>query len=1027
MRFFRFFAERHLLAYVITLLIILLGISSLLNIKRDAFPSVEFGEMLVTTTYPGASPEDVELMVTNKIEKEIKKVTGIKRFMSWSMENVSRVHIVINPDVEDNEKVIRDIREAVSRVTTLPEEVIESPLVSELSTSSFPVIEVGLAGALPYSELREIARRFEKKLENVEGVSRVERYGYRAREVKIEFDPRKLEKSDISLGEVVRAIEQRNIRATGGSFESYTSEKNIVTLAQFHHPNEVGDVIVRTTFDGPSVKISDLAVVKDDFEEEKVLSRVNGKKAISFVAFKSENADIIRTVEAIREMVVHEQQFMPAEVAVMISNDESKYVKERLSIVANNGLIGLALVMAVLAVFLSWRMAFWVALGIPVALLGTLFMLPMFGSFLDSITMTAMVLVLGIIVDDAIIIAESIHQRYEKGMTPVDAAVAGVSDVFKPVLTTILTTFIVFVPMFFMPGMLGKFVYVIPLVVTLALMVSLIESTLALPAHLAAGMKPGKGSGLRQRAFAKLRGGYSTLLKSLLAWRYLLVLLFIASLVGALTYATKYMDFVLFPSSTAERFMVLIETPVGTSLQATSDRTREVEAIITELGEDELASFVTRIGTFGDIGSSERENNAAVFVNLTPYADRVRSVDEIVESLREKTNSLPGVERVFYVIDSGGPPVGRPISLRVVGVDDVLRTRLVNDIVAYLETLEGTKDIDRDDKVGKSQVEIKFDYDTLARIGISVADVARNVRIAYDGEVVTQVRYGDEDVDFRVIFSEKVRQSPSSLGTLTLPNRNGYLTPLKEVAHFVSVPGPANFTHYKGDRAVSITGDIDKEVTTPLKVSAAVLEHFDIERDYSGMLLVIGGEAEESQKSLDELFVIMAIACIGIYLLLTLLFNSIFQPLMVMMAIPFSLIGVIVGFSIHNEALGFLGMIGVIGLAGVVVNDSLVLVAHINELRQRNPLRSLREIVAEGTANRLRAVLLTTVSTVAGLLPLAYGIGGSDPYMGPMALALGWGLLFATPLTLLLLPCLYLIGADLRRLLPVRQKAALRC
>jgi len=1027
MSFFKFFAERHLLAYVITFLIILLGIGSMLNIKRDAFPSVEFGELLITATYPGASPEDVELMVTNEIEKEIKKVTGIKRYMSWSMENISSIHIVIDPDVDDEEKVIREIREAVSRVTDLPAEITESPLVTELSTSSFPMIEVGLAGDLPYSELREIAKRFQKKLENVDGVSSVDRYGYRTREIQVEINPSKLDEMDVSLAEVVRAIRERNIRATGGSFESYTSEKNIVTLSQFRNPSEVGDVIVRTTFDGPSIKMRDLAVVVDGYEEEKVLSRVNGRKAISFVAFKTDNADIVRTVDAIKELVENEQKFMPSTVEIMLSNDESKYVKDRLSIVAINGIIGLTFVIIVLTIFLSFRVAFWVALGIPVALLGTIFMLPIFGGFLDSITMTAMVLVLGIIVDDAIIIAESIYQRYERGMSAMSAAVAGVRDVIKPVITTILTTFVVFLPMFFMPGMLGKFVIVIPLVITLALAISLIESTLALPAHIAAGMKPQSGEPTRRQIyFDKLRQFYTVLLSRLLPVRYLLVIIFIAVLGGSLTYAVKYMDFVLFPSSTAERFMVLIETPVGTSLQATADQARKVESLVSELGASELDSFVTRIGTFGDIGSSERENNAAIFVSLTPFADRKRTADEIVESLREKTDKLKGVERIFYTIDSGGPPVGRPITLRVVGEDDVERTRLANDIVTYINTLEGTKDINRDDKEGKSQVEIKFNYEKLARVGISVADVARNVRIAYDGEVVTSVRYGAEDVDFRVIFTKDVRKNPESLAEMTLPNRNGYLTPLNEVAHFIVSPGPANFTHYKGDRAITITGDIDKNLTTPLKVSQAVLAHFDIQRDYPSIALYVGGEAEESEKSVNELIIIMGIACIGIYLLLTLLFNSIWQPLMVMTAIPFALVGVIVGFSIHNEALGFLGMIGVIGLAGVVVNDSLVLVAHINELKQRDPTRPLKEIISEGTSDRLRAVLLTTVSTVAGLLPLAYGIGGADPYMGPMALALGWGLLFATPLTLLLLPCLYMIGEDINRLLKFKPEASLK-
>jgi len=1018
-RFFHFFAERNLLAYLITLVLVLLGVSSMLTIKRDSFPEVQFGEILITTTYPGASPEDVELQVTNEIEKELREVSGIKRYQSWSMENVSSIHIVIDPDADDDDKVIRDIREAVTRVTDLPPEVTESPLVTELGTSVFPMIEVGFAGDIPYRDLRELARRFEKKIENISGVSKVERFGYRAREVRVEVSPAKLKEKDVSLVDVVSAIRGRNVRSTGGSLESYTSEKSIVTLAQFRKPKQVSDVIVRTTFQGPLVRIRDLARVSDGFEDEKVMSRVNGESAISFIAFKASNADIIRTVDAIKVLVEKEKQLLPDGVKLLISNDESTYVRDRFDIVMTNGAIGLCLVLLVLALFLNLRIAFWVALGIPVAILGVIFLLPLFGSFLDSVTMTAMVLVIGIIVDDAIIIAENIYQRSEKGLQPVEAATQGISGVFRPVITTVMTTIIVFVPLFFMPGVLGKFVYVIPLVITLALIVSMIESTLALPAHLAHGLRKhraGQRAPRRQRVFKWVRKQYLKVIGSLLRMRYVLVLLFVVGLAGAITFAVKTMDFVLFPSSTAERFLVMVETPVGSSLQATSDGTSKVESIISELGRDELDSFVTRIGTFGDIGSSERENNASIFVSLTPYASRKRTADEVVEYLRKKTDGLKGFESIRYMIDSGGPPVGRPIMVRAIGSDDVMRKKLADDVFTYVQTIKGAKDIDRNDKQGKQQIEIKLDYAKLARVGISVADVAQNVRIAYDGEVVTSVRYADEDVDFRVIFSEKVRKGSGYLKQISLPNRGGHLTPLGKLARLEPTPGPATFHHYKGDRAIIVSGDIDKEVTTSIKVSRQILEHFNTDRDYPGMRLVIGGEAEETQESMNELFIIMGIAVIGVYFLLILLFNSIWQPLMVLMAIPFGIIGVIIGFSVHNETVGFLAMTGIIGLAGVVVNDSLVLVSHVNGLRKKHVNRILRDIVATGAANRLRAIILTTLSTVAGLLPLAYGIGGSDPYMGPMALALGWGLLFATPLTLVLIPCLYMIGNDIARL-----------
>jgi len=1018
--FFRFFASNTKFATLLTLTFLVLGAISLQDIQRDTFPEVDFGSMVITTRYAGASPEDVELKVTNEIEKELKPVNGIKQYTSWSMENFSIINVVIDPNEDEQEDVKDEIREAVARVTDLPHEVTESPLITEMNSSSvFPIIEVGISGNIPYRQLRDIATQLEKKMENVPGISKLNRYGYREREVGIEVKPKKMQQYNISMSEIINAIRARNIRASGGSFESYTSEKNIVTLAQFRDPKEVGDVIVRTTFDGPVVKVSDLALIKDDFEDERVQSRMNGKNAISFIAFKSTSADIIRTVETIKSLVEKEKENLPDSVNIFFANDASTYVNNRLEIVRTNGLIGLGLLLFTLTIFLNIRMAFWVAMGIPVSLLGVVFLLPIFGVFLDSITLTAMVLVIGIIVDDAIIIAESIYQRYEQGLSSVEAAVEGLYDVIKPVLTTILTTLVVFMPMFFLPGMMGKFVFVIPLVMVLALSISLLESTIALPAHLAEGLRRKKrrdNVDIRQRVFNKLRLAYKWLLIGILRFRYVMVLFFIASLGGSTFYAYKYMDIVMFPSKTADRFTIRIELPIGSSLQATSDKVKEIEALVGELDKSELDSYVTRIGTFGDEIVNEVESNAAVNVFLTPYSTRQRNADQIVEQLREKTDNLSDYQNIQYVIDSGGPPVGRPISLRIVSSDDDRRLHLANDVVAYLKTIEGVKDVDRDDKDGKQQIEIKLDYLKLARSGLTVADVAQNVRVAYDGEIVTNVRYGEDDVNFRVIFRESARKQPNYLKQLRIPNNQGRLIPLKQVSSFKSGPGPSNYYHYKSERTITVTGDIDKEVTTSIKATQAVLDHFDIAKDYPNTQIVVGGETEETQKSMADLAIISLIAVVGVYFLLVLLFDSIWQPLMVIVALPFAITSVIIAFALHNEPLGFLAMTGLIGLAGVVVNDSLVLVNHTNELLRNSSGTPVREIVAQAAANRLRAIVLTTLTTVAGLLPLAYGLGGSDPYMSPMALALGYGLFFATPLSLILIPCLYLISQDFKNL-----------
>jgi multidrug efflux pump subunit AcrB len=659
-------------------------------------------------------------------------------------------------------------------------------------------------------------------------------------------------------------------------------------------------------------------------------------------------------------------------------------------------------------------------MGIPVALLGTLFLLPFFGAYLDSITLASMIMVIGIIVDDAIIIAENIQRHREKGEPPLEAAVEGIREVFTPVLTTILTTFLAFAPMFFMTGMLGKFVFVIPLVITLALAVSLIEAALALPAHLVMGVghhKKGEGKVPWGEWFKYLRRPFRRAMRHLLRLRYAFVFVSFCLLLGTLWYAFNTSEFVLFPSNTADQFYLLIELPRGRSLEATSDKVKELEEIVMSLYGEELDSFATRIGTKQEFAAGENENWAIISVNLTPYAERERNADQIVESLRAQSDQLEGYEEIVYYIEAGGPPVGRPVTLRIVGANDEKRKALADSVVAFMRTIEGIKDIDRDDKLGKDQVELKIDYEELSRLGLTVADVAQSVRIAYDGEVVTSVRYGDEDVDFRVLLKEEAREDPEYLRGLLVPNNRGRLIPLKEAVSLVSGPGPSNYYHYDGERAVTVTADITKGVTTPLLATSEIVNHFDLANDWRGMRFVVGGEAEETAESMQSLVRAFLIAVVGIFFLLLLLFNSFTQPFLVMVAIPFGIMGVIIAFKLHDEPFGFVSMMGVVGLSGVVVNDSLVMVNHINRLRRRSPDKNLLDIVADGAADRLRAVILTTLTTVVGLLPLAYGFGGTDAYMAPMALALAYGLVFATPLTLGLIPCLYVIRADIGKVI----------
>ncbi|MFC1484422.1 efflux RND transporter permease subunit [Candidatus Neomarinimicrobiota bacterium] len=1031
----RFFAERHLLANLLTAAIILLGLRSLVQMKRDFFPSIDLDQMIITTRYPGASPEDVELNVTNKIEDELKGVDGLETMTSYSLENISTITVALDSDAKDSEKIKRDIRDAVGRTQAFPPEVTDAPSVFEIKTENMEILRIGIAGKVPYELLRRLAKYFEKGLKNIEGVSRIDRVGYLAREVKVEVSQDAIEKYQIPMREIVNAIQLRNIRATAGSFESYTSDKTIVTLEEFEDSREIGDVIVRSAFEGPRILVKDLAVVSNDFEPEKTSFRMNGEAVIAFVVYKKGTADLIRVVDAVKQYVEEQRELLPPDVEIMYSADQSRFLRNRLGVLSINGLIGLSLVSIVLFVFLNFRTAFWVAMGIPLAAFGTVILAPFFDVHIDILSLTAMILIIGLIVDDAIVLAENIVRRREEGELPLEAATNGTFRVLKPVTATIITTILAFSPFFFMTGIMGKFVFVIPVVIMMALAISYFEAIFILPAHIIGSrwhkMRPTavksaaqqtsenhQSSDLRSQWFDPVRAGFQRFIVHVLRLRYIMVGIFIIMLVGAFLFAAKSMQFILFPGDTADEFYFAMELVPGASLEATTDKVKEIEELIMALPEEELESFWVIVGSQAGFVPGESENWALGAVTLTPFSERNRSAQKIVADLRTKTEVIGDIDAIRYIVAAGGPPVGRPIDIRVVGDNDDRRTSLADSVYNFLAAIEHVTDLDRDDKLGKEQVEIDIDHSRLSELGLSVADVAQNVRLAYDGQLVTMMRYGDEDVYIRVILEEAARKGLRYLGDLTIPNRQGRLIRLSEVAEFRTGPGPSAFFHYDGERAVTITGDVAKGARqTPLETTNAAIDHFDVASIWPGIRFVVGGESEETQESMISLAMAFLMAGVGIYIVLVLLFNSLSQPALVMIAIPFGLIGVIGAFALHGEPLGFMAMTGVIGMMGVVVNDSLILVNFINVHRADSPDKKFLRVVAEGTSSRLRPILLTSITTVAGLLPTAYGFGGYDPFIAPMALALGYGILFATPLTLLLLPCMYMIQHDVGKLI----------
>ena len=490
----------------------------------------------------------------------------------------------------------------------------------------------------------------------------------RSREVLVEASPRKLREYRISLMDA--AVERRNIRATSSTLESYTGRKNIVTLAHFRKARDVGQVIVRTAFERPALRLKDIARINDGFAERRSVPRINGKRTILFTIYKKEKADIIATVTAVKQAAALAGGLLPAETEILYSGDLSRYVRSSFDTVWLNGIIGFILVSLTLTLFMSFRVSFWVALGIPVSLLGTVALLPLFDVSLDVVTMTAMILVLGIIVDDGIIISERIYRRLEAGQSPMEAAGGGLADVFLPVLTTVISTMLAFLPMLFYPGTTGKFIFVIPLVVTLALSLSLLECVVALPAHLAASLGPERTPGLIRSKIGKLTAKLERAYERALHWalkRRIGVLGGFALLALFGAWVGGRIPLELFPSDGAEEFMIYMETPPGSSLEGTAKQMARVEAFLRKRPEGEIASWTAIAGAGEEQGRSD--NFAYIRVDLTPHNSRTKSALEIVEELRGPVLKIPGFSRlIFDVADSGPDPV-RPISLRIVGVN----------------------------------------------------------------------------------------------------------------------------------------------------------------------------------------------------------------------------------------------------------------------------------------------------------------------------------------------------------------------
>ena len=1018
-----YFIRNKLFMFLSTIFIFLAGIFSLLSLKRDSLPNVEIKQLVISTTFPGASPEDVELRVTYPIEEKIKEVDGIDEVRSVSRNSVSDIDVRIDLDDKDPDKIIADVRRAVDSVQNLPVQVTEKPRITERKSGSFPIFDISIYGGKTENDLQQYAIFLEEELEKVEGVARVDVFGKRDHEWHILLNPEKLNKNTIDIFDVIRSVQGRSINLPAGSLESENS-KDIRIDGEFSKTEELLQLPIKTNEFLSHIKIFDLGEVKDSYSSPKFLAVANGKPGLILSVVKKANSDAINTVDRVKIKLEELKTSMPSEIKSFILNDEAERTKIRLNVVINNAILGFIIVFVILFLFMDTKTALLTSISLPLALLLTFIFLPGMGVTFNIISMMGIIISLGMLVDNSIVISENIFNYTEEGIGTIEASIKGASEMVVPIFGSYLTTVAAFIPMLSMSGIMGKFIQQIPIIVIIALSASLFESFFLLPARLSffGGLKHEREkSKFRQKLdlfFDKLDYGFSKFTVILINNKYKSFLVLLIILISAFIAMSK-MKFILFPKENVE--IVLIKVEFNPSLRATATREKiqPVEKIIQSLPKDELVSYSVKIGVQqtdpDDPLSRYGEQLAMVTVFLTPETERQRKAAEIIDSIEPELRKIDGIMNMFIEEQVPAPPIGAAITLSILGKDYEEIKVISKEIREYMATIPGVISIRDDYKYGKKQMVVKLDHNLEILTGVSTFTAAEVIRSVYDGNKVSTLRRGKEKIYIRVLYDEEFRRDSEKIKDIPIRNRYDSITKLSSISNIIERESPELLSHRNYERAVTVSADIDIRLITSTEANSIVATKFsqEIPKRFPGSSLVFGGEEKDTQKSMVSLAKAGVFAIFGIFAILALTMNSITKPIAILSSIPLGIVGIVIGFPLSGKSISFIAMIGIIGLAGVLVNASIVLVDCIVQINKTSTL-SYDEILAESIRRRFRPILLTTLTTMGGLLPTAYSVGGSDPLLIPMTLALGWGLGFGTFGSLLYIPLLFSIANDIK-------------
>lgn len=1037
----RLSVDNPIAANFLMLLCLLGGAYFALTLPRELFPAFKPTLVTVVIAYPGSSPVDVEKGVLIKIEEAIHNLDNLKKLSSNVSEGMGSVTAEFETGT-DMDQAVNDIKAEIDRLQNLPVEVEEISV--RKVEMGFPVIGVMVYGDTTDRNLKAIAEDIKDELLALDGVTKVSVTGLREPEIAIEVEPGMLEKYGLTFQEVARQIGNDNIDLPGGQLKTAQGDILLRTLGERVDAYTLEEIILRTGSEGQTVRLKDVAVVRDGFKDAVRRGRYNGKPAARVMVSKTPDQDAIDIADAVKAYVAEKKAEFQGEVQITTYGNSADFIEDNLRLLIRSATWGLILVLLSLTFFLNFRIAFWTAMGIPVALLGTFIAMWAVGYTTNLMTFFGLIIILGMVVDDAIVLGENVFRRFQEGLSPRDAAIQGAEEISLPIVATILTTIAAFAPFLFARGAQTDFARPMAGVVVCALLFSLVEAFGVLPSHLEGALRGiqrktlkaarQQGAAVKQHLLARwwaakerfidvqLRDSYTRLLRTCIEWRYVsaaaAVTVFVVVVVMIFNGRPPM---VMMQEMDGEMLYADLEMLPGSSVEQTVEAIEIIEMAC--LGVPDVQSTYSIIGqkmffspmSTGGGAQADPATIGQVLMELRPVEERGRHSDLILDDIRSRIETVPGAAALKFEAVTGRPE-SADFEIRVRGDDIEMVGRAVAYVRAELARYQGVEDIR--DNLAAGKLEARVGLNPLGRIsGLTVRDLAVGMRSAVFGAEAQTLQRGREEVEVRVRLAEHARDSIGDLEQLRIATPAGGRVPFTELGRLYTARGYATLFRLDRKRTVQVEASLDENNSNETASQITARLQADLENVgalFPGVSLAFGGERERMQEARSSLIASFLTACLVIYGILALVFRSYVQPVIIMAAVPFGLVGAALGHLVMGYPLTSLSWIGLIALSGVVVNDSLILIEFINRSRARG--LPIQDAILEGGRVRLRPILLTSITTILGLMPLLAAHAFEAQMIIPIAISLSYGLAFATVLTLLIVPCFYFILDDLQKI-----------